>query len=188
MPKKRTTFLMQFDWYPMIAQLNTEQKAHLWDVIYHYQLYGEIIDADPLVKMVFIPMLTFFKGSAEDYAKTCIKNSLNKRKGWAEADKDEKRVAFIEEQKRYLEEHTSEEFNAKYLDKGAHTSVKGGTEAEASVKGAIGAYTKDTYTNSNSDSNIQTNTKSGSKDRDYKGKEEISSEEQTPTDEQLYPW
>lgn len=171
MTKKRTTFLMQFDWYAMIDQLNTEQKASLLDAIYHYQLYGEIIDTDPIVKIVFTPMLTFFKGSAADYEKTCIKNSLNRHKGWAEKDKDQKREADIQEKMRFLEEHTAEEYRDVYERKGA--------------------YTKDTYTNTksssesesisesnfNSKDNLNDNTRSGCKGEDYKEREEVTLEQ-----------
>ena len=150
--KKRTTFLMQFDWYEMIELLNTEQKASLLDAIYQYQLYGEIADVDPMVRLVLTPMFTFFKGAEEDYNKKCIKNSLNRHKGWTEKDGDETKLAIIEEQTRFLEEHNSKEFTNAYDAIGSYTNVKDATEG----------YTKNTYTDTNTSSSPNNNVSSKS--------------------------
>ena len=173
-----TTFLMQKDWGDMIALLSPSQKADLLDAIYAYQINGEVIEiADPMVKITFVPMLKFFKGAEEQYRKKCITNSLNVQKRYAKKDGDKERQKEIKEKKRFIADHTSEEYTTEYDRKGTYTKATN-TNTNTNINTSTIANTSaSTLSKPLTDSDINTLSDSDAVDGDYKGKESVSIEE-----------
>lgn len=158
MKKPKNTFIMCLDWYDSIAELEPEQKAMLLDAIYNYQINGEVTSPkDKIVKVVFAPMIRFFRSAEKDYDKRCIQNSLNQLKRWANEDGDEAKKTEIKERERYLKTHTAEEYRTLYerIPLYSHTDTESNTDIDTNSDSD-----NDINSVSNTEFNLNDNTKS----------------------------